>query len=510
MRHLLFVVAVAVAAGACQTGPYNGTTVSGSVVGKSLLFQGYWNEPSTSIRLQIMTDPTKDPGNDANWVQFASAVSETSPTTVNSTDPLYYWSVNAVPVPSSGVAGRWPQGGLARVRAIHLDPDGDRVLTAFDEVTFPDCLSEQLNADADWVTIGTKCAGVGGTALVSTSNIPTPVGGFLAKKGEITQAQTSAYYVAIGAPPTLALFKAAYGFPTGEVTTTYYNDGDLGIGREMHCKARPGGGVVCYVVNYSAQAGQALFGTDPTATLANAAAHTGAFATVAMIYDGSATNPVKFMVYNAAGNISTTAQLDSTGGNVSIPNNCLSCHGINSSYNATTHVVTNAKFLPFDVFSFKYSTQSNLTFSAQANKFRQLNSLILHANPSAAITEYVDGLYAPKDVDDASAVANPDFIPPAWENVNGSLAGKAIYNGVIRVACRTCHMSATSSALDFNDPDDFSTFFTSIRADICGSAHTMPHAERVMKKFWESGARAYFTGAYHGTTYPDPFQACKP
>jgi hypothetical protein len=66
-------------------------------------------------------------------------------------------------------------------------------------------------------------------------------GGFLGKKGAITPADTVAYYNAIGAPSTLASFKSSFGFPTGEVTATYYNDGDLGLVREMHCRALGGG-----------------------------------------------------------------------------------------------------------------------------------------------------------------------------------------------------------------------------------------------------------------------------
>ena len=45
--------------------------------------------------------------------------------------------------------------------------------------------------------------------------------------------------------------------------------------------------------------------------------------------------------------------------------------------------------------------------------------------------------------------------------------------------------------LDFNSPDDFTAWLPQIRSDVCGSSHIMPHAEHVMKRFWESGARAY-------------------
>src|SRR6185295_8607912 len=120
---------------------------------------------------QVMTNPTKNPSDAASWVQFATATSGTDPQMINSTDPLYYWSVNAAPVPSAAVAARWPQGGLVRVRAVHNDSNGGHVLTTFDDVTFGDCLAKELQADADWTTIGLDCAGLGnGTAaLVSTT-----------------------------------------------------------------------------------------------------------------------------------------------------------------------------------------------------------------------------------------------------------------------------------------------------------------------------------------------------
>lgn len=519
MRHVrLYAALITLAtAGACQTGPVNGTTAAGPVVGKSFLFQGYFNHPSELISLQVMTDPTKDPGVAANWVQFATAVSSTSETTINSTDPLYFWSVNAIPVPSAAVAARWPQGGLVRVRAYHAG--SNRVLTTFDDVTFGDCLSDQLAVDADWATIGTKCAGLGtGTAaLVSTTNIPVASGGFLGRKGDTSAVETTAYYITAGVPTSLANFKSTFGFPAGDVTATYYNDGDLGLGREMHCKAIAGGGVACYVTNYDGSADpdpthHPVIPNTITTVMADATARLHGFATVAMIYTGgSGTNSVKFVVYGANGNWATTAPLDSTKAHVSIPNNCLACHGINATYSTATHSVSgNAKFLPFDPFSFKYSTAAGFTFNDQVDEFRRLNALVRTASPTAAISELIDGMYAPKAVTDPTAVANNTFVPDAWKFANGSLAGTALYNGVVKVGCRTCHISATSATLDFNTPDDFDAFIGTIRNDVCGTAHVMPHAERVMKKFWESGARAYLVTGYGPATYPDPLQACKP
>ena len=510
---------LALAAGACQTGPVNGTTAAGPVVGKTFTFQGYWNAPSEVISLQVMKDPTIDPNVAANWIQFATATSSTTPTTINSTDPLYYWSVNASPVPTAFVSARWPQGGLIRVRAFHNDANGGRLLTTFDDVTFGPCLSEQLSAGADWATIGMKCAGIASptAALVSTTNLPVAAGGFLGRKGDTTATTTTNYYVTAGLPLTLPSFKSTFGFPTGEVTATFFNDGDLGLGREMHCKAISGGGVACYVTNYDGSAdpnpaAHPVFTNSPTTILADAVARTHGFATVAMVYTGgTGNNSVKFIAYGADGNFVTNAKLDSTGAHTSIPNNCLACHGINASFNPSTLAVSgSAKFLPFDPFSYKYSTQAGFTLADQADKFRRLNALVRTANPTPAIAELIDGMYAPKAVTDPTAVANDDFVPDAWANVNGSLAGTSLYRGLVKVGCRTCHMSATSTLLDFNTYDDFDTFRDTIRNDVCGNQHVMPHAERVMKKFWESGARAYLVTGFPPTTYPDPLQACKP
>lgn len=516
----LYPALVALALAACQIGPTNGTTATGPVIGKSFLFQGYFNEPSAVITLQVLNNPANDPAVAANWAPFATATSSTTPTFFNNPDPLYFWSVTAAPVPNVFLAARWPQGGLVRVRALHSDPtNGDIVLTTFDDVTFSDCLNQQLAVSASWQTIGAVCQGVGKAtaALVSTTNIPVAAGtaatfsGFLGKKGAITSADTATYYLATGAPTTLASFRATFGFPTGEVTATYYNDGDLGLGRETHCKTI-GRGLACYVTTYSGIAGQPAFNQDPNVVLADAVARVHSFATLAMTYDGTTdVNSVKFVAYDAAGNLATTVQLDSTGNNKSIPNSCLSCHGIGSSFNIGSKSVSgDAKFLPLDPFSFQYSTAAGFTFNDQADEIRQLNALVKSANPSLATAQLINGMYAPSSVSDPAAIANNTFIPDAWKTFNDKLDGTTLYNGFVKVGCRTCHVSAVNPAIDFNSPDDVTALIGTLRDEVCGTTHIMPHSERAMKKFWESGARAYLVTGFGPSSFPDPLQACKP
>jgi hypothetical protein len=187
----------------------------------------------------------------------------------------------------------------------------------------------------------------------------------------------------------------------------------------------------------------------------------------------------------------------------------MACHGINSIYNAN-NTVTGARFLPFDPFSFRFSDAPGFTFDDQADAIRRLNQLVKITNTTSATLEYIDGLYAPKLVSDPTAVANPDFVPADWTNATTDLDDTALYSGVVRPACRTCHMSASNANLDFADYTDFTGAAAQIRADVCGPAHAMPHAERVMKNFWNSGARAYLITGLPAGPYPDALAACKP
>ena len=513
-----------------MTGPYNGTTTNDLVAGKTFSFGGYYDEPNANIRLEILKDPTLDPHVDGNWALLALTQTGTTALPVNNPDhPLYQWSVTAAPVPANPdnvTIKRWPLGGLARVRAVHVASNGQRrVLTTFDAVN-SDCLGKEYAAGQPWDVIGTKCEGLGDNtaALVSTATFTSiqhqP---FLSDKGIGNPTTTRAYYNTIDAPDTLGEFRTRFGFnsdPSSVVSARYFNDGDLGLGREMNCKSFGtifGVGVACYVRNYSAQPFQAPnFNESAESVLAQTVAANAPFATVAMVYrpPSSNANSVQFMVYDNDGNLADEAPLDKAQDNVSIPQNCLSCHGVDSTF-SQLQVSNKAEFLPFDPGAFKFSTQSPWRLSDQQDEFRKLNILVKLTSPPAATHELIEGMYAPKSVTDPTAVANNTFIPSDWQP-NATLDGQALYNGVIKPYCRTCHVSANDSKLDFADYADL--FETSpldrakqIRDVICATKK-MPHAERVFNKFWKSDARAYvITGIEPSSlTYPDLNSACKP
>ncbi|MCY1034263.1 hypothetical protein OV207_22600 [Corallococcus sp. BB11-1] len=512
LRRLALTGLVLLAPG-CMTGPLNGTTTDDPVQGKTFVFQGYHNRPSTPVQLQVLKDASADPFLEANWVVFANAVTSSTASHYNSPDPLYAWSVNGTPVTTNpATAPRWPTGGVMRVRALALDTDGAKVLTTFDDVTFSACLGE--HAGEAWSDVGAACEGMGRTQAAVVSTLLNPVDSatppdFLGRKGDGSIAETNLYYAKIQAPATLNAFLTKYGFGAPDLTATYYNDGDLGLGREMHCRyfTTPSGetGAACYVKNYAARDnGKVVFGGDSNVALQDAVARTNSFATVAMVYQPPANNPnsVQFIVYDALGARTPEAVLDNTGRHKTVPNNCLSCHGVNATYDASTHTVSGASFLPFDVFSFRYSSATGFTSAAQASALRQLNNLVKRTEPAKGVDDFIQGMYAPLQVANPTAVAKDTYVPVGWTGNGKKDVG--LYNGVVKQYCRTCHMSASSPSLDFLEADDFTVHKATINAEVCGTTKVMPQAEHVMKKFWDSGARAYLVTGLGLRT------ACKP
>jgi len=89
---------------------------------------------------------------------------------------------------------------------------------------------------------------------------------------------------------------------------------------------------------------------------------------------------VRFYVYDEQENLSSTAALDREGPK-SVPQMCMACHG--GTYSPATHAAFGASFLPFDVFSFKYSEKPGLRLDDQQEKFRQLNLLVKNTNPNS-------------------------------------------------------------------------------------------------------------------------------
>jgi hypothetical protein len=511
---------------ACTLTPANGQAITGSVPGLSVGWIGYVGNPSESISVEVLNHPTDDPTVDGNWQPIAVGTVDPTPRYFNDPTPLYAWSANGIPAPV-GVTGRWDTGGVVRTRAIGTDSSGTKItLTTFDQPTYSACISSLSQQNQSWQVIGSDCTGLGNgiVTLVSTDKTPLDLPAsqkpdWLGKLGDISEQESFTYYNTWGAPPTLTSFRTTYGFNnTTDPTSTYYNDNDLGLGREMHCHAQATGVVACYVTNYSGIDNTPSFGNNPTTVLADAEAHQHEFATVAMVYTPT-NNVVNFEVFNAEGARREVAQLDSTAKHTSVPNNCLTCHGVGTSYNQTTHTINGtAKFLPFDVAQFIYDTKPGYTRVDQEEGMRKLNALVLKTAPTLAITDFINGIYKPSSVTTVGAVANDTYIPSGWVSPS-TQANQSAYLGIVKVGCRGCHMSAVDPKLDFLEASDWSSTSpvassSRVRADVCSAIHTntalnhvMPQAERTAYKFWKSGARGLLISGYPTN---DQLDACTP
>jgi len=229
---------------------------------------------------------------------------------------------------------------------------------------------------------------------------------------------------------TLSQFRTTLGFGKGfpEFAVSYYNKGDLGLGRDMHCVNRiafPDQQIACYVTNYSSgdDFGEFTFGLSRDIAFANMdAGHV--LATVAMVYRplvqaAGGPDPMVFMAFDAAGNLADNAPLDRHGINFAngfkaanpnlkaithfppfnetgvnpdpalfgtpgvnfnnhIPSNCLNCHGGHYDPSArdafpSKSSVTSALFLPWDLDQLEFRSPSGPTASEQTT-LRNLNA----------------------------------------------------------------------------------------------------------------------------------------
>lgn len=397
----------------------------------------------------------------------------------------------------------WPAGGLLSLRV----RVADAVLVSLDaEAETQHC----IDAHTTWRDRLASCAsGVPTLTLVDqAARSPELAHRFLDTKGASTPADTAAYYQAIGAPATLAQFLATYGLDDPATPAlTYYNLGDLATGREVRCKTRAtaaGTGVACTTFNYGPFGSAAADAIDLAVSGRIAGGGKGAFANVSMVYDPpiTAPNAVKFLVFNAAGALLTSAQLDTRGDNTSIPNNCINCHGSDGRYDASTHSVIGARFLPFDPSAFLFSDRPGMTRGAQEAAMRALNQTFLAAAPSDVLAETVRGWYGGGAT--LAGTADPSVVPAAWQGA----ATAPTYRNAIATACRACHASR-SDALAFATPDQLRARAPDIVQAICGTgnaAHAMPSAEASLARFWSGPARAYLAGLLG----PEAVGACPP
>lgn len=456
------------------TEPRHGEVVAGSTATAAIRVAGFHEQADYQIDVQVLDDPRVA----TSWITIGSALTAHAATV----DGLYAWSVTVGPT-----LARWPEGGVLRVRAV--GETGEALTLLYHDAD--DCMATMPGQPLR--TVALQCSARVKNGLVLVSPSPTPAdmqvrSPFLDRRGSVDVTETQEYYAATDAPTTLAEFRTRFGFAAPHPSSTFYNAGDLGIGREMHCRAQDGGGLACYVSNYGE------FGGDPASALAGAiggveaGGSSGAFATVAMVYQPpiTAPNSVRFVVYDGVGALATQAQLDQFGDNMSIPNNCLNCHG-GARYDAAQNAVIGARFLPFDPTGFSFAPQrAGYRDIDQFPRLHELNQLVARTEPTPAISELIAGF--------GTVPGRPalDFVPAGW---NATTAGRKVYTEAVAVACRSCHTSLPGS-LDFRSAESFESFRTQIGESLCGpsglaASHDMPSAEVPLRRLWTSPARAY-------------------
>lgn len=305
--------------------------------------------------------------------------------------------------------------------------------------------------------------------------------------------------------------------PDTEINVTFANSGDLGFGRDMHCRrtdtgAGTGFDYACYVTNYG------FLENDDQDDADRARNNTPELnqATVAMEYsrispgDALTNRQVKFYVYVGDTRVNR-ANLDGKGARP-IPQLCMVCHGGAYPGGATTGVPAfgdaasvrlNSRFLPFDLRFYTFSTTAPGK-TAQQSAFKRLNQDIVRNAPSIPapdpIADIIDQMYLGGVTDQRE-----EFVVPGWAQTTlpNTVAQERFYSRVIGNACRTCHVAqpfANVSVeragvdLQFRTARDYvrrqsisggGSFspFTGAEVRVC-TEHVMPHAKRTHDLFW--------------------------
>lgn len=536
-------LALLVSASACIFSHENGTVEDAPPQGRTYTLSGFAYLPGETVRIEILDPADQNPyAANSTWSELTTVSVSTF-----SWRGLHSWNASITPVENSSQQDRWTPGGLARIRATAVEYDYPLVI--FDDLN---CVLD--NIEKPLLDIQELCESPDSPILtiVNTNQVPAaPASSFAGPTGTVyltafrsSAAQAAAYYNSFDAPPDFEAFRERNGFATNnDVSAAYFNDLDLGLGRDMHCRhvtaceAEACAGIpntdcaavvrtACYVTNYadgfSGDSVTAL--NDLVAAVASDSdvdANVGD--TVAMerlYYDPStldcqnpgapsppAVNDVRFMVYgtfanpNGGANLEMSVQLDPNNGRQEVPGLCMNCHG--GTYEGSS--VRGSRFLPFDVDSFIYADP--YPYGVQAEAFRELNEMVLDAdlhgrpdNTQTPIADLINTWYGMDGTESSVRTPGADFDDD--EHVPASWAGDPhTYRDLISPSCRMCHvafedtakpvlgfLSSTQSLPTFASATDFAGYATTAAQRVC-TAHDMPHSRRTFEKMWESNGR---------------------
>ena len=473
---------------------------------------------------------------------------------------FYQWTVTLT-VP----AELWPDGGLARLRIIGGPAfEDDPAIVAQDPTQ--SCVARDPEVKRSFANLVDLCAGTSifkvcpnqvGTRQIVTLVDPSPTPGEASKVvgktctgggktkdlghflnnmepnlagapdpcnyddcGPGKQCEADNYYAAVdpeGKRKTLSDWIAANPPLAGttEMNARYYNTGDLGVGRDMHCWYTAQG-ASCYVSNFGAAFVANPFTQEEALqqTVHHEDLGIGPVATVAMEWrevcpivngqpDCTVPHPhedeVQFFTFGPDGQRINKVQLDSEG-EKPVPGNCITCHG--GTYDLATHKVKNANFLPFDTCAFAFSSEHGYTLADQQHTFQQLNLLVWITQPEdrggGGITEFLEGVYRVGNQPFGTDIQDERWVPSIWQ---GSLALEQAYLEVAKPYCRACHLSRETKG---HTLDPFLLQSAAGPFACTSNFHLMPHAERTQNRFWQSSARATLINAANEGTLVTP------
>ncbi len=300
---------------------------------------------------------------------------------------------------------------------------------------------------------------------------------------------------------SLAEFKLKNGFPNAdEKKLTYANSGDLGFGRDMHCRKLTGTGnnneYACYVTNFGSRF------TDDGQDYLDALSNTLPGATVGMEFsrleDANGTpiansQPiVKFYVFKGVDGSQRAISADLDGnGERPVPQLCTVCHGGRSPsapnpdgvlpWNDNASVDMGSRFIPFDLTSL-FLLNPNGAVTQQ--RLRELNcDIVKNAAPNADLDQVLKSMYG------ASCSGNQIIGNPVdgWVDASASTPNlpnkQEVYAKVVTPSCRTCHVSQTTSNITWSTEVQFNSF--GVGGIVCTN-HVMPHALVTHNRFWLS------------------------
>ena len=295
----------------------------------------------------------------------------------------------------------------------------------------------------------------------------------------------------------------------------YANSGDLGFGRDMHCRRNVASDgafdIACYVTNFGQppifevdqiDADHALAGLNPDATVAmefsrveNAPADPSEFP------DNN--RAVKFYVYvtnDPNGPTVKKADLDGFGERP-VPQLCVICHGGQVSsepadpldptgpkkgaFTSRNDIMSmQSNFLPFDLHL--YNFPAGKSKAAQQTNFKNLNRDIVrevaagNGAQGTAIVELIDTINPA-----AAATQQENAVVTNWDGANPATDNHKFYRDVFARTCRTCHVALPFSAPAFTNMVDFQNQIGTVQFRVCNQK-IMPHAKRTNDIFWTS------------------------